>query len=203
MIEQDTELNWYALKVFYNKVFDIEESLEGALFETYIPVKKVELKGEDFFRARRSLALNGPDGANRKYIQEGPRILRRIPVVASLMFVKAGADDILRIKEQIEGKGFVYLSADRKKPAVIPQKQMAMFRLVASSGDEGLEFFSEAPMVNFSQGDKVRVKEGPLKGAEGYIKRIKKDRRLLVAIQGIIAVATSFIPPALLEKVEE
>ena len=31
----------------------VEESLEEAMFETYIPVKKVELKGEDFFRAKR------------------------------------------------------------------------------------------------------------------------------------------------------
>ena len=45
------------------------------------------------------------------------------------------------------------------------------------------------------------MKEGPLKGAEGYIKRIRRDRRLLVAIEGFVAVATSFIPPELLEKV--
>jgi hypothetical protein len=47
------------------------------------------------------------------------------------------------------------------------------------------------------------VLEGPLKGAEGYIKRIRKDRRLLVAIEGFIAVATSFIPFQYLEKVPE
>ena len=49
----------------------------------------------------------------------------------------------------------------------------------------------------------MRVLEGPLKGAEGYIKRIRKDRRLLVAIEGFIAVATTFIPPQFLEKVPD
>ena len=44
---------------------------------------------------------------------------------------------------------------------------------------------------------------GPLKGAEGYIRRIKKDRRLLVCIEGVIAVASSYIPAELLEKVPE
>ena len=49
----------------------------------------------------------------------------------------------------------------------------------------------------------MRVVEGPLKGAEGYIKRIQKNRRLLVAIEGIVAVATSYIPPQFMETVKE
>jgi transcription antitermination factor NusG len=49
----------------------------------------------------------------------------------------------------------------------------------------------------------VRVTEGPLKGAEGYIRRIRKDRRLLVSIEGVVAVATSYIPMSQLMKVEE
>ena len=49
----------------------------------------------------------------------------------------------------------------------------------------------------------MRVLEGPLKGAEGYVKRIRKDRRLLVSIEGFIAVATSFIPFQFLEKVSD
>ena len=80
---------------------------------------------------------------------------------------------------------------------------MAMFQLVCSSGTEGLDFFSDEDITRYKSGDKVRVLEGPLKGAEGYIKRIKKDRRLLVAIEGFIAVATMYIPPQFLEKVSD
>ena len=47
------------------------------------------------------------------------------------------------------------------------------------------------------------TQEGPLQGVEGYIKRIKKDRRLLVAIEGFVAVATAFISPKYLEKVSD
>ena len=49
----------------------------------------------------------------------------------------------------------------------------------------------------------MRVTGGPLKGAEGYIKRIRKDQRLLVCVEGVIAVATSYIPNELLEKITE
>ena len=86
---------------------------------------------------------------------------------------------------------------------MIPDKQMAMFQLVCSSGAEGLDFFADDDLTRYKAGDKVRVLEGPLKGAEGYIKRIRKDRRLLVSIEGFIAVATSFIPPQFLEKVPD
>ena len=80
---------------------------------------------------------------------------------------------------------------------------MGIFKLVCSSGAEGLEFFADDDLTRYKAGDKVRVLEGPLKGAEGYIKRIRKDRRLLVSIEGFIAVATSFIPPQFLEKVPD
>lgn len=201
MEQQAEQLGWYALKVFFNKVFDIEDLLAGAGFETYIPVRKVELKGEEFLRVKKRLALQDDLRNDRKYEQLGPRIYKREPVVTSLLFVRAGEKDVPWITDQVEGRGFVYRTADRKRPSVIPDRQMAMFRLVASSGEDGLEFFSDERLVNYAQGDRVRVKEGPLKGAEGYIKRIRRDRRLLVAIEGFVAVATSFIPPELLEKV--
>jgi len=78
-----------------------------------------------------------------------------------------------------------------------------VFMLVTNSGESGLEFFSSEDITRFKQGEKVRVVEGPLKGAEGYIKRIRRNRRLLVSIEGIVAVATSYIPPQFLEKVKE
>jgi transcription antitermination factor NusG len=55
----------------------------------------------------------------------------------------------------------------------------------------------------FVPGDEVRVTGGPFKGAEGYIKRIRGNRRLVVALEGIIAVATTYIPGRFLEKMPE
>lgn len=45
--------------------------------------------------------------------------------------------------------------------------------------------------------------DGPFKGAEGHIKRIKKDRRVVVAIGGVVAVAITYIHPKFLEKIAE
>ena len=170
---EEVKRNWYALKVFYGKVFEIEALLQDMDLETYIPVRKELLKDEDHMRALRRLSTPDDRRCDNQFIQAGPLIFKRIPVVSSLLFVRAPQERIGEIGKCIEGKGFVYKTADRKAEAVIPDKQMAIFQLVCSSG------------------------------AEGYIKRIRKDRRLLVAIEGFIAVATTFIPPQFLEKVSD
>jgi len=100
--------------------------------------------------------------------------------------------------------GFIYLYCDRAthKPSIVPDKEIEIFKIVCSSADTGLDFLDGSP-EKYRVGDLVRVTDGPFKGAEGYVKRIKKDRRLVVIISGIAAVATSFIPPELLEKVDD
>lgn len=203
MDDNEVQLRWYALKVFYNKVFEIEDELIRAGLETYIPVRKDELKGDEFHRIRKRLATPDESRNDRRYEQAGPKIYKRVTIVASLLFVRCPDESLPWIESILYDRGFIYKTADRKKPSVIPDRQMDMFRLVTASGDENLEFFSDESITRYVQGDKVRVKAGPLKGAEGYIKRIRRDRRLLVAIEGFIAVATSYIPPQLLEKVSD
>ena len=58
----------------------------------------------------------------------------------------------------------------------------------------------EAP-AELRRGDRVRVTEGVFKGAEGYIRRVKGNRRLIVSIEGVVAVATTYIPGCFLEKI--
>ena len=53
------------------------------------------------------------------------------------------------------------------------------------------------------KGDRVRVTEGVFKGAEGYITRVHGTKRFVVVIEGIAAVATSYIPGKFLEKLTE
>lgn len=203
--------NWYALKIFYNKVFDMEDKLASEGLPCYIAMEKVCLKGAEHLAAARYLA-SLPEGAraDSRYIKEGPVIYLRKPMVTSLVFVQASREQIIRLDAELQekyrngkGRGFVYKTADRQDYAVIPDRQMAAFRLVTESGVSGLSFFSGDDITRYRQGDKVRVTEGPLKGAEGYIRRIRKDRRLLVSIDGVVAVATSYIPMSQLEKVEE
>jgi transcription antitermination factor NusG len=49
------------------------------------------------------------------------------------------------------------------------------------------------------EGQKVRVKEGPFNGVEGVVVRIKKSRRVMVELPGMLAVTTNYIPVQNLE----
>lgn len=208
---EEVRQNWYAIKVFYNKVFEWEARLADRGLETYLAEERVRLTGEEHLSAARKLAAVPEGGrADSRLVKIGPVIYKRVPMVSSLLFVKASDTEILKVSESLRGpidinkpEGFVYRGPDRKEFSVIPPRQMTMFRLVSGSGETGLTYFSDEELTRYKQGQKVRVIEGPLKGAEGYIKRIRKNRRLLVAIDGVVAVATSYIPPQFLEKVME
>ena len=69
----------------------------------------------------------------------------------------------------------------------------------ADAGRNVKYFGADAP--EYHTGDRVRVIDGIYKGAEGYIKRIKKDRKLVVSVTGVAVVAVSYIHPDYLEKI--
>ena len=97
------------------------------------------------------------------------------------------------------GKIYFYLDPERKHPAPIPERQMNNFILVTSVSDDLIPLVEVTPEL--LKGDRVRVTGGLFEGAEGVIKRIKGDRRLIVSIDCFTAVATCFIRPEFLEKI--
>lgn len=121
-------------------------------------------------------------------------------VITSLAFFYCTESELFDIQKELYQRIHVYTRLDSRDPMPIPQREMDLFIMVTSSGDNNLLFLGD-DKPEYHQGDRVRVTEGPFKGAEGHIKRIKKDRRLIITIPGIAAVATTFIPPQFLEKV--
>ena len=80
----------------------------------------------------------------------------------------------------------------------VPKKAMEDFMLVASSMDEDLIYITEIS-GKLKEGQTVKVKDGPFKGVEGKIVRIRKSRRILVELPGMLAVASTYIAPQFLE----
>ena len=169
---------WYALKVFYNKVFQIESLLKPREIEVYIPLRTVER------------------------IVRGQKVRRRQPAVASLMFMRTSPTQAEELQKELLGRVMVYADRESRQPIAIPEEQMRRFIQVTSIEDNGMEYLGE-PSTEWTTGQRVRVTDGVFKGSEGYNKRIKGNHRLIVAIEGIVAVATSYIPTCFLEPVEE
>lgn len=170
--------HWYALKVFYNKVFEIEELLNQDQVETYIPCEIVLLE------------------------HHGAKKSMRKPVISSLLFFRSTEKQALEIQQKMTDRVILYtkLVGWQKQPIAIPEREMSIFMLVTSSGEKGLEYWGDTP-AGYQIGQQVRVIDGVFKGAEGYIHRIKGNRRLIVSIQGVCAVATTYIPQCILQKI--
>jgi transcription antitermination factor NusG len=172
-------LHWYAFKVFYNKVFEIEELLKKDGIETFIPCETVIVER----------------GEVKKSICK--------PVIASLLFFRSTEQQALHQQQCLLERVILYtrLVGWQKLPFAIPEREMNLFMLVATSGEQGLEYLCDSPR-DYRIGQHVSVIDGPFKGAEGYIHRIKGNRRLIVAIEGVCAVATAYIPQCFLRNIE-
>lgn len=171
--------HWYALKVFYNRTSQALETIEPLGVETYVPMQTVVVERPG-----------------------GQRIRTKRPVVASLAFFRATENQAAEAGRLLADRAIVYsrIVDGQRRPAPIDDREMQIFRLVISSGSDGLEYVDERT-ERFSSGDRVRVTAGPLAGAEGHIARIRGDRRLVVSVRGVCAVATAYIPQCFLEPI--
>ena len=123
-------------------------------------------------------------------------------LISSLLFVDAEEGYVLQLAQEYFGKVMFYGSRESHCPTAIPDREMHVFMIVASSGEGGLLYLGD-DKPEYRQGEHVRVIAGPFKGVEGFVRRIKKDRRVVVSLHGIVAVATTFIHPDLLERIGE
>ena len=78
---------------------------------------------------------------------------------------------------------------------------MEDFIKVASEIDKDIVFL---PRVadKFREGQQVTILDGPFKGVTGKVVRVRKSRRVLVELPGLLAVATTYIDPSLLKVAE-
>lgn len=176
--DSDNSFQWFALRAFRNKTQPLMTQIRESGFRVYYPVRTVEnLKG----------------GA-LEYHEE--------PLLSSLFFVLCPADWIQAFKQTHFSDFMVYTDTPGGKPAPIRKEEMETFIMVTSVHNNNVQDIEVLePKPQYATGDLVRVTDGLYKGATGIIKRIRKDRKLLVAISGVAVVAISHIPMCYIEKV--
>ena len=170
--------HWYTFKVFYNKVLEIDREFQEQGVETFFPKVREYKMLED----------------RQKEIIK--------PAISSLIFAHCSEKKVWDLQKALFGRVMLYThNTDGTKIASpVDEEEMRVFMLVTSVEDERLEYL-DVESVKYKEGQRVRVLDGPYKDCEGYIKRIKGNRRLLVAVEGLALVATSYIPSVFLEKI--
>jgi transcription antitermination factor NusG len=135
-------------------------------------------------------------------VKENKKTRKLLPVIHNLIFVHTNRKVIDNIKRNDESRFPIRYIMDcaSRKPVVVPEKQMQHFIMVASSFSDQLIFLNPEEL-KLKKGDRVRITSGIWAGVEGDFVRVRGDRRLVVSIQGIMAVATAFIHPSCIEKI--
>ena len=172
------EFGWFAVNVFFNRVTKMSSVLDEDKVQYYVPMRTVEL------------------------FKDGQKIYEQKQLVTSLLFLKCDQKYLVQLKERFGDAFYVYSDVETKQPRIIPDKEMDSFILVTSVRDMGLELLPKET-TECKIGDHVKVIDGVFKGAEGYVKRIQGRKRLIVSIEGIAVVATSYIPRSFLERLDD
>lgn len=183
---------WFALRATYSRELKVQALLNERGLRTFVPMMW-----------RRCPVKPGMTGTASSPTRSG--ISRKlVPAVSNLCFVrwtKTALDSFIRSFGDASPVTY-YWDRTANRPLTIPDKAMEDFIAVASTMDEDLIYITEIS-AKLREGQTVKVKEGPFKGVEGKIVRIRKSRRILVELPGMLAVASTYIPLEQLEIEQE
>ncbi len=174
-------MKWFAIRVFFCRELKLQKALKQIDIESFVPIKVVHKE------------------------KEGIRTSETVPAIHNLIFIHTTRSKLREIRRLFdESIPFQYMiDKGRKDLIVVPNDQMESFKKICSTQCDNLMFLDENIRKHCIPGQLVRVVDGPFKDVEGHIVRIKKDRRVVVCIKGVAAVATTFIDPSLLLKINE
>ena len=169
------EIHWFPMRVTYNREMKIKGLLDELNIENFLPMRN------DY--------VNTKNGKKKKLV----------PAIRNLIFVRSSQETLTGLKMTMTG--FEPMRYITKKSLIngqheiihVPDKQMIDFIKVASSSDDKFFVLDNNDFIN-KVGKRVEITEGCFAGVEGVIKRIKRNKHVVVQIEGIAAVAITFVP---------
>lgn len=177
-MQRDETPRWFAMRATYRRELDAARLLKDAGIDTFIPMTYV-------YR-----------------IRKGKRVRQLVPVVRNLIFVYACQSHLQQVKNEILFLQYIIDSRTHQK-IIVPDEQMRRFIAVTGTYDDQLLYFYPEEL-NLSKGTRVRIIGGEFEGYEGVFIKVKgvRDRRVVIAVEGVIAVAMTTIHPDLIEVIE-
>lgn len=175
-MQLDSEQKWYPLRVTYNREIKVKQALDSLKIENFLPMKyRIVMRGER-------------------------KIKERVAAIHNLIFVYSNLLCLQELKDSTTLPIRYIMNRESGQPISVPENQMRDFIAVAGTIDEQI-IYLEPNLSNFIKGDRVKITGGVFEGIEGYFMRIRGDRRVVVCLNGIAAVATAFIHPSFVQKI--
>ena len=131
-----------------------------------------------------------------------------VPAIHGLIFIHSSQENLSRLKmtrKEFEPMHYwqnLFSEREDDRVLVVPDKQMDNFISIYSKQDDRISLLEYTDFIA-KPGKRVRVIEGDFMGAIGTIKRIKKSQCVVVEIEGLAAIAITFVPPSWLQEISE
>lgn len=169
---------WYAIRVSYGRVMKFSAHLQDVGIECFVPMC-------------------------RKKVVRGEKTETKIlPAVSNLCFVhstRAVIDEIFLSMGENKTAHYIWDKATRQ-PIFVPDKPMQDFMQISKVMSDDVLYLKDITM-KLRAGQKVKVTDGPFKGVEGLVIRVKRSRRVVVDFPGLLAIATTYVQPQHLELI--
>jgi len=127
-----------------------------------------------------------------------------VPAIHNLLFVHSSQNEITKLK--MYDKDFASLryilekESGKSNVMTVRDKDMNNFIRVASLNDDSV-FYLDSSRISSCVGKRVRITAGRFKDVEGTVRRIKRNRHVVVQIEGIAAVAITYVPAEFLVEI--
>lgn len=129
-------------------------------------------------------------------------------LLPNLFFVFGTIDEVRTFVEDKVNLSYIRFyrcnnATDNKRnvPLVVPDGQMRSFQIICAANNTDILTVPDN-VAKFRNGQLVRITEGVFAGVEGRVARYHGQQRVAVIIDGLLTIATAYIPSAFLEVVE-
>lgn len=173
--EHDSTPEWFAIKTWQD--FRAEEEFAPLCDDILFPKELVKVPGKK------------------------DRIKAVIPHVLFIKTTRANALDLEkkgREHPELSVPIWIYRYPNDPRIQAIPPRSIRLLQLLTANDTTKCEIFSKE---DFKANQHVRVTGGPFEGYTGYVVRVKKNKHVVVRIEGICLVVLPFIHPDFLEPV--
>lgn len=178
-LEEKKAVHWYVMRAYKSEAKAESVLSQATELEFYMPKREVV----------------------RTY--HGKKQVTRVPVIASLFFVKGRRIDIQPIKDSYPFIQYAMIGrGEERKFMTVPDKQMEDFIRVADS--DGEKRFLMPDDVDLTKGTRVRIVSGAFSGLTATFVRVKGNRKrtIVVMLDNLLGVSVE-ISSDIIEKIKD
>ena len=171
----NSQTHWYVAKTRSFATMKVKEMLEKHDIEIFLPLRKTMSE------------------------RNGKKVMVVRPLALNLVFLHTDHKTALSLVNDYSIPMSYMIDTMTNGLLVVPDKQMKDFKFLLNFTDEAVQISNQ----NLRRGDRVRVVQGEFAGIEGELVRIKGHKRVVVRLEGLFSLATTYIPGAYLEKLDD